>query len=616
MRSAFRSAFRTAFVGFAFGASGCSGGDGEPGLELPGPVLYAVSPDLASSYTRVRLQGEGFAGGEVRVLFGESEGELLSVEPAVIWARGIFPPAGTDSVDVVVEVDGLSSNALPLAYVGGGVPRALAPNGLEDPRALALDVGGGLLWIFDAQIGVFAFSLANGAYNVHRAPDAGLLEPVAGVALSTTELLIADAATNSIVVLDVDTTDVTPRVSGLASVPTALALDAAGNLYWADGGPFIGRQAAAGGAVDAAFAQVPAASGIAVAGGALWASDPLAGVIHQVALPTAVTTTAFVAGLSGVNGMSADGTGVIACVTDAGGAGAVRVSAAGVVSVAAPEHPLAGAGAAACESGSGTIYSIASDGGVETSEDGKPWLLRAPVLGADASEGVWTNARFYVLSDARCASGGTGSIVEVVAPGSFRSKAAGVCARDTFHSRGNAGLLWVDRVSGFASRLDLATGTVAVIGSNGAFAGAQGAAARSDKSFFVTDALGALRMFDEDGVEVVLVAASGAHPAFSETLYFVDGDELRAGVFNHGDFLGTRLVAPVPGEGIADLAPNPDGGVLAVSGTTVLRISSNGAISFAGDVDAGDRVGRTPFGETFRMRDGVPPFALTPDGPL
>lgn len=583
----------------------CTGnGGGDPdGEERPTPVIAAIAPPLASVNSIVRIDGAGLAGARVRVLFGDVEGEVLTVTSAQIWARGV---AGSGpSVDVRVEVNGIRSNALALALAPSGTLRPLAGGGLADPRGVTLDAGGGLLWVFDAESGVVVFSLANGAYRVHRPPDSALSRPVAGAALSETGILVVDSATNSIVVMDVDTTEVSPHVAGLAAPPLALALDTAGNLYWADGSGAIGRRSATG-AIDAAFATVPAASGIAVAGGVLWASDPAAGALHQVDLGTLAVTSGFATGLAGVRGLSRDGTGVVACFD----AGAARVDAAGAVTLAAPPHPLAGPASSACENGSGSIFTLGADGALESSKDGGAWLLRAPVLAADAADAVWTAGRFYVVSDARCDLGGTGSIVEVVAPGSFRSKASGVCARDTISARGGLGLAWVDRTDGFTRRLDLATGTVVVVASNAGFAGALGAAANFDSELFVSEADATLRRYGADGVPVAVVATGATHPVFAETLYFARGDTVVQAVFNHGDLVGFLELGGVPG--LADLAPIASGGALAGDGALVRRFTPSGDVVLVGEMEPGDRLGFTPFGEVHRTRDGNAPAAVLP----
>lgn len=588
----------------------CTSGEGVPG-GVP-PTLNGLAPGLASTQTVLRLSGSGLGGDDVRVYFGEREGVVLSAEATEVWASGVPAPEGAGSVDVSVAVDGLRSNALPLALGASGSLRPLVENGLQSPRGLVLDAGGGLVWIFDEENGVLVFAIANGAYRVHLPPSPALSRPVTGAAVSETELLVVDASTNSILAMDVDTASTTPHVTGLASAPTALALDTAGNLYWADGGPSIGRRTAAG-AVDPLFAAVPAAFGVAVAGGVLYATDPLGGAVHRVELPTAVVTTGFATGVAGARGISGDGTGVVVCVADAGGAGAVRVSDAGLVTAAAPERAFPGIGSASCDVGSGTIWSIGSDGGIESSKSGAAWRLRAPVTATDAAEAVWTDARLYLLADRRCAAGGTGAIIEVVGAGSFRSKASGVCARDAIHERRDAGLVWVDRTDATARRLDLATGTVVVVASDGAFAGALGAAANADGVLFVADGAGDLRMYDEGGFEVALVSTAARRPVFSETLYFERNEDLWAGVFNHGDFLGIRFVRSFATVGIRDLAPRRGGGVVVRYGATDVGIvDSQGTLTLVGASDLEDRIGLTPFGELFRTQDGQAPVAVLP----
>ena len=160
------------------GIFGCGAGEGLPGGGL-GPALSAVSPGLASTNSIVRLSGAELAGTEVRVFFDETEGVVLHGDDTEIWATGI--PGNVAMVGVAAIVDGLPTNTLPLVIAPSGTLRPLAENGLESPRGLVLDVSGALVWIFDETTGVHVFSIANGAYRVHRSPSAELLQPVTGL---------------------------------------------------------------------------------------------------------------------------------------------------------------------------------------------------------------------------------------------------------------------------------------------------------------------------------------------------------------------------------------------------------------------------------------------------
>lgn len=595
--------------------AGCAGPRGKPGTLGPvGPVgpialppeILDVAPSVASSGSTIRIRGIWFGGSPVVLADGTPLAIVAVSGSNELWAAGL-PAATGSAVELTVESDsGQRSNPFALDVEPAGALRDAAQGGLVDPQGLALDSDGSLL-VFDRASGVLRFDPASGVLAPALAPTASLGAPQAGVR-GADGLYIADGTR---IVRVADDGSVAAMVTGLASSPTAIAIDGAGTLYWVDGGTSIGRRLPDG-TIAPSFATVPAASGLTLLGANLYASDPGAGRIHRVSTGGTVTAS-FATVPAGTRGITNDGVALIACTPDASGQGAVAISAAGTVTPGyAPKHALPGAAPVGCAAGGTTLYSVSVvDGAIESSASGAAWKETASSLFREGGVGTFAGERLFLDERTRCAAGGTGAVVESLDGGISRLALGGVCA--VALGAGSTGVLAVS-TSGAAVEIPLAGGAPSSFGISGSGI-VQAAALAEDGSIFA--ARSGPVVHDSPGGAQLSADVAGGIPVpetglaiTSGALYVAAADRIVRVPIDAAGNTGTPQEVITPSDGFLGVRAvvSSPGGAIFVDGPDAFLLDPSGGIHWLADVGTAG-VSFTPYGELLLLVSGSYPRA-------
>jgi len=178
---------------------------------------------------------------------------ISPTNPFVCLANVQGAPAFAGTRDGAVNLLGPSNSVLlslpftetgiaPVAWVAPGVVTAPV-TGLTTPQGIAISGENNTVYIADAGAGkVYSWSGLNGSGSTLTpvaTPGITLSMPTAVALDSAGDLFIADAGLDKIVVVPANTAvaPYTLATAGLLDYPIALAFDSSGNLYIGDGGP-------------------------------------------------------------------------------------------------------------------------------------------------------------------------------------------------------------------------------------------------------------------------------------------------------------------------------------------------------------------------------------------
>lgn len=607
-------------------SAGCAkdGSDGAPGAPGPqgplgpgaAPLVAAVFPTMASPASMLRITGSGFdpvPAANVVTIDGVAL-EVLSTTPAEILVTGAPAVDAAVAAELVVTIGGRPSNGTTVTLAPAGTERDVVVGGLRDPRALALDLDGETVVVFDRLGGILRLN-DWGVIEVIHPISASITGPTAGAVVAD-GLLVGDGAR----ILHVaDDGAVTVRASGLPAAPRAFALDAGGALYWVDGTSAIGKLAADG-TVTHPFATVPSlAESIARVGADLYVSDPQQGAVDRIAI-SGGTVTADFAVEPGVHGLATNGVDLIAFVPDVSGASAVRITTAGVKSNAAAPHSILGDASSCGLVVGSTIWAAnVADHGIERYVGGA-WQLRAATPSRDAADASWSGSHLYFVADNRCVNGTDGGAVfESLGGGQSQLVLENVCARGMIEQVTGA-VLVADARDGKVSRLD-DTGALTIPVAAGAN-GASALAAAADGSFFLAidagtswtvahhDPTGAL--LDADVFDGALTGRVAGMTVGEAELFVALANRIHVVPLDAAGAPGTPEEIVPQGLGftqIASLGSDGDGNAVIVDQGDLLRVRPWGAVSFFGFEADASVVRSTPYGELLVLHSFSAPIA-------